>query len=486
MMRNSKQKRAALVTLIVAIVGLTVAFSALSSNLTISGNAKLDPINWDIYFDNIANIKKEGKASIESVPVIDTSDRRKINGMSVILVEPGDKVTFTVDLVNESDITAIIKSAKVGIETTPEGIKHDFIEFKAIYKGTNTEVADGNVIAARTAASEERKNITVSIYYSKDKVTNDDLDSIPPDGLEIKFNYGLTFEQSDELANMPVTTAINGCTEFTKKDTYEVGDIISFCNENANYTNSDGLLVKEKSEDFYVIKDNGDTVIALAKYNLMVGNKVSYKVNKLSTEVLPTNADGYGLQNETASAIIVGDFRFESQNWNATKFDDEDIKRFDTNSDDLTGKCIGYWANDDGSLKSEYKVSGITDYPANVYSGSTLIKSYVDTYIYKLKALFQKTTFSGRLVTLSDLQEFGCNIDVSGEVGICDTDEVKQKNGQWIYNATYWTSTANDRNTLWGVISNSAVTSYNDLATYFNSSSIYGVRPVITIDKSEI
>lgn len=157
-----------------------------------------------------------------------------------------------------------------------------------------------------------------------------------------------------------------------------------------------------------------------------------------------------------------------------------------TNSDDLTGNCIGYWTNDDGSLKSEYKVSGITDYPANVYSGSTLIKSYVDTYIDKLKALFQKTNFSGRLVTLSDLQEFGCNIDISGEIGICDTDEVKQKNGQWIYNTTYWTSTADDRNTLWGVINNSGVTSYNDLATYFNSSLLYGVRPVITIDKSEI
>ena len=231
MMRNSKQKRAALVTLIVAIVGLTVAFAALSSNLTISGNAKLDPINWDIYFDNIANIKKEGKASIESVPVIDTSDRRKINGMSVILVEPGDKVTFTVDLVNESDITAIID--KIDTPT----INYDFIEFKAIYTDNDKEVTKGDVIKAKTDGVAGTANITISVYYSKDKVTNDTLNNIPPGGLEIGFNYGLTFEQSDELANMPVTTAINGCTEFTKKDTYEVGDILSFCNENANYTN---------------------------------------------------------------------------------------------------------------------------------------------------------------------------------------------------------------------------------------------------------
>ena len=235
-----------------------------------------------------------------------------------------------------------------------------------------------------------------------------------------------------------------------------------------------------------MMRDSKQKRAALAKYNLMVGNKVSYKDNKVSSETLSTNIDGYGLQNETSSVIFDENFKFENQNWNAIKFDEEDIKRCDTNSNDLTGHCIGYWANDDGNLKSEYKVSGITDYPANVYSGSTLIESYVDTYIDKLKALFQKTNFSGRLVTLSDLQEFGCNIDVSGEAGVCDTDEVRQKNGQWIYNTTYWTSTANNKNTLWCVINNSGVTSFNDLSTYFNSSLLYGVRPVITIDKSEI
>ena len=139
-MRDSKQKRVALVVLIVAVIGLTVAFASLSSNLTISGNAKLDPVNWDIYFDNIANIKAERKASITSDPIIDTNDKRKINGMSVVLTEPGDKVSFTVDIVSESDIIAVIKDINDTLTVNPEGSEHGFIDFNVYYTDTNVEV----------------------------------------------------------------------------------------------------------------------------------------------------------------------------------------------------------------------------------------------------------------------------------------------------------------------------------------------------------
>ena len=88
MMRNSKQKRAALVALIVAIVGLTVAFAALSSNLTINGSAKLDPINWDIHFDNISGVDLSGDAAIVNNPEIDSNNKTKITNFNVTLKKP--------------------------------------------------------------------------------------------------------------------------------------------------------------------------------------------------------------------------------------------------------------------------------------------------------------------------------------------------------------------------------------------------------------
>lgn len=288
-------------------------------------------------------------------------------------------------------------------------------------------------------------------------------------------DFGTMDDENKKIAESIIR---EGCTAFTKKEKYDIGDIISFCNEET-----------KKSEDFYVLEDNGTTVTALARYNLKVGSK-----SKLSGDTPPTIISeplsssfvNYGLQDKNASAILDTEFKHQNQNWNATKFDNEDKSKCNAESEELRGNCIGYWANDDGSLKNEYKVSDVTNYPVDVYKGNALIKSYVESYVEKLKAISRKTNFSGRLITLSDLQKFGCDIRVSGEAGICDTAAVRQKNGQWIYNTTYWTSTANNSKEMWTVLSNSGVTSYNDLGIEFNFLSIYGIRPVITINRSGV
>ena len=219
-MRNNKPKTVALVVLIVAVIGLTVAFAVLSSNLTISGNAKLEPVNWNIYFDNIANIKAERKASIKSNPIIDTNDKRKISGMFVTLTEPGDKVSSTVDIVSESDIDAAIDSILKKVTVKTEGAEHGFIDFNVYYTDTNVEVKEDDTIDARENEEPTKRNITIVIYYNKENVTNKDLDEMPSGGLEIGFDYGLIFKQSNEIANITTTKYISGCTEFTKKDTY--------------------------------------------------------------------------------------------------------------------------------------------------------------------------------------------------------------------------------------------------------------------------
>ena len=84
-MRDNKPRKVALIILVVAVIGLTVASAALSSNLTISGNAKLDPINWSIYFDNISGVDLSGEAAIVDNPEIDSNDKTKITNFNVTL-----------------------------------------------------------------------------------------------------------------------------------------------------------------------------------------------------------------------------------------------------------------------------------------------------------------------------------------------------------------------------------------------------------------
>ena len=99
--------------LIISLITLSVAFAMISKKLNITGQAKLDPVKWGIYFksdkeDGLLTANPEGKASVNSQPNINSDNPTKIEGLAVTLNEPGDKVSFTVDLVNESDINAII------------------------------------------------------------------------------------------------------------------------------------------------------------------------------------------------------------------------------------------------------------------------------------------------------------------------------------------------------------------------------------------
>ena len=455
-MRYNKPRTVALILLVVSIITLSIAFAMLSNKLTISGNAKLDPINWSIYFDNISGVDLSGEAAIVDNPEIDSNDKTKITNFNVTLNKPGDKATFTVDLVNESDITAIIS----GIDTPT--INYDFIEFKAIYTGTNTEVALGNVIEARKDGEASRVNITISVYYSKEKVTNEDLAGIPAGGLTISLkNYGLTFEQSDELANMPTTTKwINGCTtDYVKKasnETYEIGELISFCNENARYTNSDGVYVKGKSEDFYVISDNGDTVSALASYNLMVGSKATDKY----AIAFP------GLQAKGITAYPVA-------------FADKDGNNMLTNCDG-DGCYLGYWANMDGSLNDSYKNENQTDYPADVYKeeeNKSLLREPLKNYEAYFTSTINKTTAKMRLITYNELVGLGC--DSSSKT--CKTETVTTNKRDWIYNTSYWSASARDCYYVWLVIASGTFEGYP-----FWYDAAFGVRPVITISKSDI
>ncbi len=453
-MRDNKPITVALILLVVSIITLSIAFAMLSNKLTISGNAKLDPINWSIYFDNISGVDLSGDAAIVNNPEIDSNNKTKITNFNVTLNKPGDKVAFTVDLVNESDITAIID--KIDTPT----ISYDFIEFSAYYTTEPTKkVSENDVIAAKIDGEPSRTNITISVYYSKEKVTKEDLEKIPAGGLTIDLkNYGLTFVQSDKTANMPTTTKwMNGCTtDYVKKasnETYEIGELISFCNKNARYTNSDGVYVKGKSEDFYVISDNGDTVTALASYNLMVGS-----------EATDTYATAFpGLQAKSTTTYPVA-FANKDENHKMTV---------------CTGNyCyLGYWTNTDGSLKDSYKNESQTDYPADVYNENSALYEHVQKYQTYFTSTLNKATAKMRLVTYNELAGLGCDRSIN----TCKTKTVTTNKREWVYATNYWSASAHDYNYALHVSADGTLGGRN-----FWFDGVLGVRPVITISKSDI
>ena len=106
MEKERKIKVLSLVALIVAVLGLTVAFAALSQTLTINGTASVDAAEWDIHFeefkdDNPVIINGDGK--LDGAPVIQGTT---ISNLNFELTKPGDSVVYVSIVKNDGDINA--------------------------------------------------------------------------------------------------------------------------------------------------------------------------------------------------------------------------------------------------------------------------------------------------------------------------------------------------------------------------------------------
>ena len=381
MKKERRTKALAVVVLLIVVAGLTVAFAALSTTLNINGTAYLDAAKWGIKFENLSSPTKIGSATTTGTAKIEEAKSASITGINVGLSTPGDKVTYTVDLVNEGTINAKIDNIEKTVLTSEQ---QRYLTFKVTDKNGN-EVSEGDVLSAG-----ETRNLTITIEFIKD-LTKEDL---PTSTSTISLSYKLNFVQTDEKA----TTSKNSNVD----KTYAVGD--EFC---------------LGEECFYTIKDNGTTVDALTKQN------VNTETNR---------------QDKNANTIAFA----KAKN---------------------NGKP--YWEDDDGNLLSKYG----TSYPANVFDSNSNLYKPLENYKTYLKNTLGKTSITAKLITYEDLISLGCSKDVYS----CKSAP------SWVYSTRYWTASANVYLAVWFVDLDAEFGNH-----YFDSSGDCGLRPVITISKSDI
>ena len=379
MEKERTTKALVVVVLLIVIAGLTVAFAALSTTLNINGTAYLDAAKWGIRFENLSSPTRVGKATTTGTAKIEETKAAEITDMNVSLSIPGDKIVYTVDLVNKGTINAKIDNIEKTVLTSEQ---QRYLTFKVTDKD-GYEIKQGDILEKG-----ETKKITITIEFIKD-LTKEDL---PKQTSTISLSYKLNFVQTDEKV-----TSVSQGNNFK---TYSVGD--EFCLEN---------------ECFYVIKDNGTTVDAFAKQNV-------------NTELNRQNSNAYTLAFAEA-----------------------------------TNGNYGYWTDSSGNLLSKYG----TSYPANVFDNNSLLYEPVQNYKAYLKNELGKTSVDARLITLNELISLGCS------------DNSCKSAPSWVYSTNYWTASAYYSN---GV---RIVTSIGDfVGSYFDNSYNYGLRPVITISKSDI
>lgn len=420
MEKDRKIKVLAITALIITILGLTVAFAALSQTLTINGAATLDAAKWGIKFENLSDGEITGDATINDTAVI-ADDLVTINNIDVSLSTPGDSVTYTVDLVNEGTINAEIYSIETPTLTEEQ---ERYINFTVTYDD-GEEVKQGDILNQG-----ERKNITIKIEFDKD-ITDTDL---PSESQEISLSYKLNFVQTDKEETETTTAPeVNNCTKFENKATYSVGDVIAICN------NETGV-----SEDFYVIHDDGDSVTALAKYDILVGYELKLNGDGITdAKIIDSSIEGYGLQNEQAGFI-------------------------DPNASIIKGTLIfseeKYWLDVDNHLKPEYGES----YPIAVYDSNSNLYTYVENYVRYLKSL-GKSSVSARLLSYNEAINLGCDYQ----------NRTCENTPSWAYSTSYWIDYVSSSN-VYGI--NNA----GSFSTNYWSNPVYGLRPVIKITKTEL
>ena len=156
-----KQRRIKVLSLsavLVAVLGLTVAFAALSTTLNIKGSAYLDAAKWGIKFQNLSEPSIVGEASDAKTAKIEKDV--SINDIKVTLSKPGDSVTYTVDLVNDGDINAKIENIE---KTNLTEEQQKYITFTVKYKENDTELKIGDILSKK-----EVKPLVIKIEYRKD------------------------------------------------------------------------------------------------------------------------------------------------------------------------------------------------------------------------------------------------------------------------------------------------------------------------------
>ena len=435
MEKERRTKALVIVVLLVVIAGLTVAFAALSTTLNINGTAYLDAAKWGIKFKNLSEPVSIGTATTTGTAKIEETKSAEITGINVGLSTPGDKVTYTVDLVNEGTINAKIDNIEKTVLTSEQ---QRYLTFKVTDK-EGKEVSEGDILSAG-----ETRKLTITIEFIKD-LTKEDL---PTSTSTISLSYKLNFVQTDDKATSgSQEPSSQACTSFDKKDTYNVGDVISLCNTTTN-----------KSEDFYVMKDNGTTVTALAKYNLLIGNTFDtdgYPDDSSKATPISSQEEGYGLQSSLAKGYY-GTFN--------GKYGEEEVVTPDKIIiGTIPFSSSKYWENSDGSINSKYSSGNLFDNNSNLYAPLENYKTYLTNTLGKSSATL-------KIITVDDLLSLGCDRSTH----ICTNAP------SWVYSTTYWTQSFINSYSIgcvgfWGVITES---SYNN--------NYMGLRPVITIKKSEL
>lgn len=201
MEKQRKRKVIVIVALLVIIMGVSVAYAAMSTTLNINGTANVVPATWDIHFENLAPAVTTGDATDtkDGVPVPTISDDTlTISDFDVTLTKPGDSVVYTFDIVNNGTLDAKLSTLTMPLTTAltyvgnnadatqkaaDEAIVKSNLEYTLTYAGGTAIVPGTDELAHGATAS---MVLTISYPLTASTIP---LSDVQISGMNIQFVY---------------------------------------------------------------------------------------------------------------------------------------------------------------------------------------------------------------------------------------------------------------------------------------------------------
>lgn len=153
-MKKTK-KNLVIAFVLLLMIGISLGYAAISSNVNINGTTDINSNKWEIYFDNV--VETTGSVTATSAAAVQTD--KTVVEFDIDLGEPGDFYEFTVDVVNNGTLDAMVSEVvKSGLSTE-----------QAVYLSYDVTYEDGTAISkCDEIAAGATKTLKVRVEYRTD------------------------------------------------------------------------------------------------------------------------------------------------------------------------------------------------------------------------------------------------------------------------------------------------------------------------------
>ena len=179
------------IALVLSIVGISIGFAAMSTELTINGTATVVPASWKIKFQNLSKVTGED-ANIISAPQI-TSDTH-IGNYSVKLSKPGDKVVYKFEVANTGSLDAELTSYTFATPTitgtsTNAAADAQIVSDNLVYTLTYNDASHTPIQVGDDLDKEDAKELLLTVAYNE-AATELPENEVSITGMDVTFVYG--------------------------------------------------------------------------------------------------------------------------------------------------------------------------------------------------------------------------------------------------------------------------------------------------------